>query len=969
MNTFTIFENNKGVPFFVENDAFEGIKRISVRVASDIKLVTDSAPDILAAPYLCNSDRIVIFATLGRSPFLDALEASSKWSSAQIQGKREVYQLQVVDTPFAEVPSIKEALVIVGSDKRGTIYGMFHLSKLCGVSPLIYWGDVVPQKKDTVILSIENGIVSKEPSVKYRGFFINDEWPAFGNWCTETFGGVNAKAYEEIFILLLRLKGNYLWPAMWNSIFSEEGPGLASAELADIYGIIMGASHHEPMCRAGAEWQRVYQRYGTDNTWSFVSNKEAITAFWKDGILRNKPFENVITIGMRGENDSMLLSADAKLVDNIQVIKDAIVTQHMLLQKHIDENLKNIPRMLAIYKEVEDYYYGDATCAGLKGWKELEDVILLLCEDNFGNTRGLPSKADRNHPGGYGMYYHFDYHGGPISYEWQNTTRLTKTWEQMTQAYEYGVRELWIVNVGDLKGVEYPLCYFMDLAYDYETYSQKNMTESYAKTWVEQQFGSYLDEKDRQDLLVLLDGFTKWNAARRPEAMSPNIYHPCHFREAERVWKEIQELMGIAKRLREHMPKECMAAYGSMIYYPAITSFNLILMHIEAGWNAFYAKQGNLGANAFAASVKQRASKDCQYIQAYHKLANGKWNHMMDSAHTGFHSWDAHNWTYPTVQEVIPLPIAKIIVGFRGGEDYHLGAHWQDSSYPCNDDFTRPDTRDVVIELGSRGEVDFTYCVKCNKPWACFDRIEGTVKSLTNGKESIVVTCDRAKLKGKEHALVEIFVTFTNGEKTVGRLELLAEEIIESAYSVGTYVEKQGYIAMNADGFVEQKDIGEEGFAVIAHLGRMGSAVKAFPVTKSWTDTVNAPYLRYTFAAKNTADYNVRFYLLPRNPVEKGARMCLAFSVNGGQKKIIDTVSNSFHTDCTCEEWNCGVLDNIRIVESVVSVNKGENELYFYAADPGIVLERIVLYPQNTKLPESYLGPIESWKSSRFDGI
>ena len=964
MNTFTIFENNRQTQLFVEAEAYEGVKRIGARVACDIGLVTGIAPEIITAPEQCKKDRIVIFATFGKSPFLAALEAAGKWNGAQIQGKREVYQMQVVSTPFSVLhtegaSSVKEALVIAGSDKRGTIYGMFRLSELCGVSPLIYWGDVVPQKKDTVILPIGEGFVSKESSVRYRGFFINDEWPAFGNWCMETFGGVNAKAYEEIFILLLRLKGNYMWPAMWDSIFSEEGPGLASAELADMYGVVMGTSHHEPLCRAGAEWQRIYQQYGTDNTWSFVSNREAITEFWKDGILRNKPFENVITIGMRGESDSMLLPEDAGLADNVQVIKDAIVAQHALLREYMDKDLKDIPRMLAIYKEVEDYYYGDATCEGLKGWEELDDVILLLCEDNFGNTRGLPDETDRKHPGGYGMYYHFDYHGGPISYEWQNTARLTKTWEQMTQAYEYGVRELWIVNVGDLKGAEYPLCYFMDLAYDYETYSQKNKTEEYVRTWVEQQFGSRLGKEDKEDLYVLLDGYTKWNSARHPEAMAPDIYHPCHFREGERVWNEVHGLMETAERLKEHMPKECMNAYCSMIYYPAIASLNLILMHIEAGCNAFYAAQGNLAANACVASVKWRAVKDRQYVQEYHALANGKW---MDSAHTGFHSWDAHNWTYPTVQEVIPLPMAKIIVGFRGGEAYHLGAHWQDSSYPCNDDFTRPDTKDVVIEIGSRGDVDFSYQVQCDKPWVCFGRTEGTVESLTKGKDSIVITCDREKLKGRESARIELLVTFANGEKTVGRLELLADTAVEAAYAPGTYIERQGYIAMNADGFTEKKDIGDEGFAVIAHLGRMGAAAKAFPVTKSWIDAADAPYLRYTFVAEKEADYIIRFYLLPRNPVVKGARMRLSYAVNGERRKVLDTVTDSFHADCACGEWNRGVLDNIRVVESVVSVKKGENQLYFYAADPGIVLERIILYPDNTKLPKSYLGPVESWR-------
>ncbi len=267
----------------------------------------------------------------------------------------------------------------------------------------------------------------------------------------------------------------------------------------------------------------------------------------------------------------------------------------------------------------------------------------------------------------------------------------------------------------------------------------------------------------------------------------------------------------------------------------------------------------------------------------------------------------------------------------------------------------------MVIEIGSRGDVDFSYSIQCDRPWVCFDAVQGNVESLTKGSESVVVTCDRSKLKGRERALVEIDVTFSNGEKTVGRLELIADEAVNDC-AAGTYIERQGYIAMNADGFTEQKDVGDEGFAVIEHLGRMGSAVKAFPVTKSWIDAAEAPYLRYMFAAENEGDYIIRFYLLPRNPVEKGKRMCLAFSINGERKKTLDTVSDSFHADCSCEEWNRGVLDNTRVIESVVPVRKGENQLYFYAADPGIVLERIVLYPENTRLPESYLGPVESWR-------
>lgn len=966
MSIFPVYEKQHPAWILIEEEAYEGVKRIGHRVAEDILLVTGNRPEIVSEKSQCQNAFVIVAATIGKSRILEEMEKAGKWNGAEIEGKREVYQMQVIEAPFLDMPEVEKALVIAGSDKRGTIYGLFRLSELCGVSPLLYWGDAVPEKKETVVLELGEGICSKEPSVKYRGFFINDEWPAFGNWCTETFGGVNAKAYEEIFILLLRLKGNYLWPAMWNSIFSEEGPGIESARLADCYGVVMGTSHHEPLCRAGAEWQRIYQNYGDDNTWSFVTNKEAITEFWKDGIIRNKPYENVITIGMRGENDSMLLSEDATLADNIQVIKDAILAQHELLRTYLNEDLSKVPRMLAIYKEVEDYYYGNDTYKGLKGWEELNDVILLLCEDNFGNTRGLPGIKDAPHPGGYGMYYHFDYHGAPISYEWQNSSRLTKTWEQMTQAYEYGVRELWIVNVGDLKGAEYPLCYFMELAYDYETYSKPNQTERYVRAWIDRQFGNRLTNQQKEEMFTLLEGYTKWNAARRPEAMSPQIYHPCHFSEGDRVWEEVNKLMQTAEKLKEEMPEDCLDAYCSMIYYPAAASMNLILMHIEAGWNAYYAKRGAMAANVCGSSVKNRIVQDRKYVEEYHRFLDGKWNHMMDSAHTGFRSWDDRDWTYPVVQEVLPIPRAKIVTGFRGSEEYHLGEHWQDGEWSCNDDFTRPDVEQVMICLDSRGNVDFTYRVECEKPWLHFSPREGKVYSLEEGGASIAVTCDRAMLSGRERAYIKILIEFDNGEKTVGKLAIEAEQE-KYPYPSGTYLEKQGYIAMRAEGFTEEKKVEGKGFEVIDYLGRTGSAVKSFPVTESWVERKEAPYLKYAFAAEKEGEYVLRLYLPARNPVEKGKRMRCVISVNDGERQILDTVPDSFTTDWSCTEWSQGVLNNVRVVETTVTVSKGENALYFYAADPGIVLESLVLYPKEKKLPDSYLEPTESYRICESD--
>ena len=379
---------------------------------------------------------------------------------------------------------VKNLMVIAGSDKRGAVYGMFHISERMGVSAWVYFADATPAKKAEIIFDESVAMVSKEPSVTYRGFFINDEQPCLGNWAKEKFGSHKPcpELYEHIFELLLRLKGNYLWPAMWRSDFTLDH--IENAILADKMGVIVGNSHHEPCCRSGQEFQILrheHPEYGSE--WSFLSNAEGISKFWEDGLKRNQPYESLITIGMRGESDSYLMPEDATLEDNINVLKSAITAQKKLIKEYGNQQH---PQLLAIYKEVEDYYQGDENTVGLKDWDVLENDIMMLCDDNFGYLRTMPSEEERKHPGGYGIYFHFDYFGGPVSYLWINTTPLAKTWEQMSMAYDFGVQKAWIVNVGDIKNQELSLSYFIDLAYDFEKWGTNGIntaieTTGYAK--------------------------------------------------------------------------------------------------------------------------------------------------------------------------------------------------------------------------------------------------------------------------------------------------------------------------------------------------------------------------------------------------------------------------------------------------------------------------------------------------------
>ncbi len=475
----------------------------------------------------------------------------------ELEGKREVYKIFFAENPF---PGVGQALVICGSDKRGTIYGMFALSEYLGVTPLVYWGDSAPKRQERPVIREDICTLSKEPSVYYRGFFINDEWPCFGTWVTEHFGDFNAQAYRYVFEFLLRMRGNYLWPAMWTASFPLDGPGGANEELADIYGVIMGYSHHEPCLRASEEWDKVRGEdspYG--NEWNFYTNEQGLLRYWEDALKRSGKYENVITIGMRGERDSSMLGDDAGVAENVALLKDIIRKQRRLIRRNVNEDLSKVPQMLALYKEVEAYFYGDGQVPGLKDWEELDDVICMLCEDNFGHMRTLPTEDIRNHPGGFGMYYHFDYHGGPISYEWIDSTPLSKTWEQMCMAYEYGIRKLWIVNVGDVKFHEVPLTYFMNLAYDYEKWGITNphSAEEFAEKWAAENFG--ITDK-------IAEVFTKYTdllSLRRPEALNDKIYHPCHFLESDHILEQVLAVEKASCEIYEELPKQHINAFSS----------------------------------------------------------------------------------------------------------------------------------------------------------------------------------------------------------------------------------------------------------------------------------------------------------------------------------------------------------------------------------------------------------------------
>lgn len=558
--------------------------------------------------------------------------------------------------------------------------------------------------------------------------------------------------YEHVFELLLRLKGNYLWPAMWKSNFNCDGPGLLNAELADEYGIVMGTSHHEPCMRNGEEYSQVR---GTDSiygdAWDFRANREGISRFWEDGLKRNGGFENIITLGMRGEQDTTILGESATLADNINLLREVIREQNRLIREQVNEDLTAVPRDLVLFTEVEAFFYGDEETPGLMGDPELEGVTLMLSDDNFGNLRSVPTEEMRGHSGGFGLYYHFDFHGGAHAYDWMNTNYLPKVWEQLTMAYDYGIREIWVVNIGDICLLEYPLSYFLELAYDMEAWgsSQPNTTGTFTQGWIRQQFGGAFSDDDRLAIQDILEGYTRINHNRKPEVMNSEIYHPVHYSEAENLLKQADYITGLAEELRAKCPDWMLPAYYELVYFPAVASMNLQLMQITAGRNEWYARQNRIEANRLADDIAGYIRKDRELTEELHWISNGKWYGMGLSEHVGFVHWNEEGNRYPLMIQIEPANKPRIIVAKSDSSTFTEGYHWTGKPLHIYD-FLRPDVEEVSIDIACGSRMPVPYKVTTDCPWLSCSRSEGLVIS----QDILVITVNRSLLQEREQGVV-----------------------------------------------------------------------------------------------------------------------------------------------------------------------------------------------------------------------
>ena len=962
---------NKGLYFVIPEECGTGVKKVAGKVAKDVEGTLSFCPEICetAVP----AKQAVIAVTAGSGKLAETL--CSKISKlGQVEGKRESYAFIVAENP---VEGIESALVIYGSDKLGTIYGLFHLSELLGVTAMVDWGDCQYVKQDSFILKEEDSFVSKEPSVKYRGFFINDEWPCCGNWATSHFGSFNAKMYDHIFEYLLRMKGNYYCAAMWAEFFLLDGPVLESMKLADEYGIYIGMSHHEPCMRSGAEYSKVRgpkSPYG--DAWSYVTNKEGILRFWEDGVKRSIGHNVFPTVGMRGENDSKMLGEDSLISDNVRLLKEIITKQREMIHEHLETDGKKVPQLFAVYKEVEDYYFGGGSEEGLRGFKELEDVTLLLCEDNWGNMRALPEAFERNHKGGFGMYFHLDYHGDPVSYEWVSSTELSKIWEQMTEAYEYGVRELWIVNVGDVKFQEFPLNYFMDLAYDFEKWGSlaPNSTKEYTKAWIESVFGSYTSKKEREEIQEVLEGYLKINALRKPESLNDTVYHPAHYLECEKLLSFCGKLEEKNERLWKILEERGMGdAYFSMIYFSAEASFNLLKMHLYSGKNHLYASQGKAVANEYDKLVEACIEKDEALKTQMAEFKEGKWAGMELASHIGFTNWNDEDWRYP-VRHIVRLPKKPRLVVTRADKTQH----YTNQYFPITlviDDFVVSSSKKAKIQIANGGQGSVKWKIQEGARKVGLDGI-----AHESGEGSRCEWLEFSQISG-ETALqdeVEISLKEENlplGEEVSCSFEIKTEtEFVPvlvkalkkdtSALPEGAFLAEHGMFVIDAVHYADKQAGLYEGEAVefeeLYDFGKYQSGIKAFPVTSSFDSKENAPSVTYELYSEEEKDCFLNLYTSPANPLIYGGKLSVEVSVNEGAGKLVEFTKAGYKGgEPGCIPWEQAVLNQEHVGSTEISLKKGLNKITVFAREAGMVLERLVVYPKDIERAVSYLGEKE----------
>jgi hypothetical protein len=894
-----LYGDGVAAAIIVDSKDYPGVLRAARDLQADVERVTKIRPALIIDTPAPGADVIVV-GTLGKNRVIDKLVGSGKLDVAAIREHWESFLIQVVPQPW---PGVKRVLVIVGSNKRGTIFGIYDVSEQIGVSPWYWWADVPVTHRDQVFVRAGR-YVQGEPAVRYRGIFINDEAPALTGWVREKFGNYNHQFYEKVFELLLRLKANYLWPAMWNNAFNDDDP--LNPKLADEYGIVIGTSHHEPMLRAQQEWKR----YGK-GAWDYATNGDVLRQFWTEGIRRNRNYESIVTLGMRGDGD-LPMSAES----NVALLERIVSDQRKILAENVSTDLAAAPQLWALYKEVQDYYE--------KGMRVPDDVTLLWCDDNWGNIRRLPTAEERQRPGGAGVYYHFDYVGGPRSYKWLNTVPITKIWEQMNLAYRYGANRIWIVNVGDIKPMEFPTEFFLTFAWDPNRWPPDRLAD-YTRLWAEREFGP----EHAGEIADIIAAYTKYNGRRKPELLEPTTYSLANYQEAENIQADYQKLRQRAERFYEGMPTEKKDAFFQLVLHPVKAVAVLNELYVTVGKNRMFAVQGRAATNDLAERARELFREDEQLSRYYNEPVRN---------------------AMPAIQEIQFPPQSEMALAIEGSE-----ATWPDNPReavlpPLN----VYDQQPRYFEIFNRGKASFTFTAEASDPWLHLNVSRGTVTR----EQRIWVSVDwNVVPAGISRG--SITVSGPNDRRVAVTVPVVNPADPKRESIVG-FVETNGCVSIEAEHFTRAVESDGTRWQKLPDFGRTLSGMTPFPVTApSQSLSPQAAHLEYQMYLFQNGLVSVEAYLAPTQKFLPGDGFRYGISFDDEAPQVINIHANYAQAD-----WERSVKDGVRVLTSKHTLAKpGYHVLKFWVIDPGLVLEKLVVNTGGVR--PSYLGPPESFRSKK----
>lgn len=937
--TFQIASNGKAAAIYVDTDDWKGVIRAANDLSDDIQKVSGAKPSINEKLQYPAKGSILI-GTIGKSKIIDKLIASKKINVSGIKGQWESFIIQTVDGN----------LVVAGSDKRGTIYGIYDISEKICVSPWYWWADA-PIKKNNHLFVKDGKYVQHSPKVKYRGIFINDESPSFTGWCTARFGGVNSKMYVHLFELLLRLKANYLWPAMWSNAFNEDDP--MSPVLADEYGIVMGTSHHEPMMRAHKEYTSRRQEIGD---WNYATNKKNIDKFFIDGLERNKRFDNLITIGMRGDGDKAMGNGDDQ--ENMTVLKNVIDGQRKIIHDVYGKDPAEVPQLWAIFTEVQRYY--DA------GFTVPDDVTLLFCDNNWGYIRRTGPLKEKNRKGGLGLYYHIDMNGGPWNDRWVNTTTIPKLREQLNLAYQTGLDRIWIINVGDLKPKELPIDFIMRFAWNPNSIPA-DKTMDYLTEWAAHIFGT----EHARDIADVVSKYSKYNLIRKPEIQHTTIFSHINYNEADRMMKFWHDVETKAETLQATIRPEANGAFYQLVLYPVKASASLAEMYYAAGKNNLYAKQGRVSANDYANKAQALFELDKKLSDYYNdSISGGKWKNMMSDIHIGYEQWSMPLANkLPQMQEVVPLSEPTMGVATEGSQ-----LAWPGSTQPAQlPVFDLLNNRSYYIDIFNKGVGSFDFKAKADKPWIILSQTKGKVEK----ENRIMVSVDWSKLKDN------------TGEGTIDISQngtIVSVKVSANAYTLpatkDSYFGGVGEFSIPANKYNANVKGKNAKWVFLPDLGRAEGCMEISPVTAPSATFATAPRLEYKIYIPKQGPITAFLGILPVQDVNPERGLRIAVSIDGDQPQIIDARQNLVdefkeytaaslsrskvlkplpipNRHLTLVGYNQprrnDIFDNMRWLNVDLNSQKaGMHTIKIYMIDPEVVLEKIVVNPDDNY--PSYFG-------------